>query len=182
MIINKDKRRTSTMNKNEAIFIERLKVKKTISEMDRMDWLEVSKNKVLSEDFIREFQDKVDWGMISIHSKLSEDFIREFSEKVEWFYISFHSILSENFIREFQNKVYWSFISRHHLSDDFVEEFKDRVDWKIYFEENRTSFDIIKKFIFKTDLENTKDFETAHLNNTQIQEIEKLFKLKKIFK
>jgi hypothetical protein len=136
----------------------------------------------LSEDFIREFQDKVDWKMVSMHSKLSEDFLREFSEKVEWFFLSYDQILSENFIREFKNRVHWSFISGYQiLSDNFIEEFKDRIRWKMYFEEKEASFDIIKKYIFKTDLENITEFKTNHLNDIQIREIDKLLKLKHLF-
>jgi hypothetical protein len=53
-----------------------------------IDWLDVSVNQELSENFMREFQDKVDWGIISAQQNLSEDFIREFQDKVDWDNIS----------------------------------------------------------------------------------------------
>ena len=36
-----------------------------INFQDFLVWSEISKNKTLSKDFIREFQDKVDWEYIS---------------------------------------------------------------------------------------------------------------------
>ena len=73
--------------------------------LDEVDWDNISKYLMLSEDFIREFQKKVDWDYISKYQKLSEDFIRELQNKVDWDYISEYQKLSEDFIREFQNKV-----------------------------------------------------------------------------
>ena len=97
---------------------------------DEVEWHNISIRQKLSENFIREFKDKIYWYYISEFHKLSEDFIREFQDKVDWFYISKCQKLSENFIREFQNKVNWYHISKCQvLSDDFIREFKDKVDW-----------------------------------------------------
>ena len=94
--------------------------------LDEVDWYGISKDKKLSESFIREFQDEVDWYCISLYQKLSENFIREFKDKVDWIYISRYQKLSEYFIREFQNEVNWDCISYYQkLSDDFIDEFQD---------------------------------------------------------
>ena len=79
--------------------------------LDKVDWIDISDNLNLSEDFIRKFQDKVDWESISISQTLSEDFIREFKDKVDWILISQYQTLSEPFIREFKNSVDWWHIS-----------------------------------------------------------------------
>jgi predicted AlkP superfamily pyrophosphatase or phosphodiesterase len=70
-----------------------------------VDWVSISKDKILSESFIREFQDDVDWYWISYKQKLSENFIREFADKVDWRWISVQQTLSEDFKREFQDKI-----------------------------------------------------------------------------
>jgi hypothetical protein len=85
-------------------------------------------------------------------------------------------------MREFQNELVWTDIASYqNLSDKFIIEFKDKIYWKFYFEDRNASFDIIKKFIFKTDFEDIEEFNIDHLNVSQIQEIEKLLKLKQIF-
>ena len=70
----------------------------------REQWVDISINQSLSEDFIREFQDKVDWDWISKYQNLSEDFIREFKDKVDWYYISKYQKVSNKFIEEFFQK------------------------------------------------------------------------------
>ena len=45
-------------------------------------WTDISKNKILSENFMREFQNKVNWYYISRYQQLSKDFIREFKHKM----------------------------------------------------------------------------------------------------
>ena len=98
--------------------------------LDDVNWLNVSRNIQLSENFIREFKDKVDWVRISTHQKLSEEFIKEFQNSVNWSYISIYQKLSEEFIREFQNRVNWDYISKYQkLSENFIREFQDKVNW-----------------------------------------------------
>jgi hypothetical protein len=93
-----------------------------------VDWVSISKDKILSESFIREFQDDVDWGWISQYQTLSEEFIREFQDDVDWYWISYKQKLSENFIREFADKVDWRWISvQQTLSEDFKREFQDKI-------------------------------------------------------
>ena len=73
-----------------------------------VEWDDISKNTILSEDFIREFRyefDEVGWGYISIYQKLSEDFIREFKDDVDWCFISQYQQLSDEFKEEFKHKM-----------------------------------------------------------------------------
>ena len=69
--------------------------------LDKVNWINVTRNIQLSEEFIREFQNKVNWKIISPYQNLSEDFIREFKDKVNWDYISKYQKLSPEFIKEF---------------------------------------------------------------------------------
>ena len=97
--------------------------------LDDVNWCNISYNKNLSENFIREFQDNVYWHYISEYQKLSEDFIREFQDKVDWNCISTYQKLSENFIREFKDKVNWDYISKFQkLSENFIKEFDLNID------------------------------------------------------
>ena len=99
-----------------------------------LNWSEISKKSILSEEFIREFKDSVDWITISDYQTLSEEFIREFKDRVNWIYICCSQKLSEEFIREFKDSVDWIDISfRQTLSEEFIREFKDSVDWNNIF-------------------------------------------------
>jgi hypothetical protein len=105
-------------------------IRKTINQLSKNDWINISYYQILSEDFIKEFQDKINWTCISEYQTLSEDFIREFQNKVNWSNISFYQTLSEDFIREFQDKVNWiniRFNEKLQLSDKFCEEFDEKL-------------------------------------------------------
>ena len=65
------------INKQKILF-------KFIQNNDNVDWLSISCEYTLSENFIRKFQNNVDWYYISSNQKLSENFIREFQDKVNW--------------------------------------------------------------------------------------------------
>ena len=54
---------------------------------DNQDWVKISHDEILSEDFMREFQDKVFWNIISWKQKLSENFIKEFQDKIDFYKI-----------------------------------------------------------------------------------------------
>ena len=47
------------------------------SNLDNMDWADISKNVKLRENFIREFKDYVDWKCICMYQKLKKPFILE---------------------------------------------------------------------------------------------------------
>jgi len=128
---------------------------------DKVDWDYISINQILSENFIREFKDKVDWHWISKYQTLSEEFIREFQDKVYWYYISAYQILSEEFIREFQDKVNLYYISAYQiLSEDFIREFKDKVDWDYIFIHQILSGDFIREFKDKVNWYYISEYQT----------------------
>ena len=99
-----------------------------VKDVEKIDWVKISKHQKLSEEFIREFQYKVWWKDISRYQKLSEDFIRAFKDEVCWVTISRYQKLSETFIREFKDKVYWWNISRYqNISEEFIREVKEKM-------------------------------------------------------
>lgn len=109
-------------------------------------WIEISRHKGLTEDFIREFKNEVNWNFISRCQHLSEDFIREFQYEVNWDYIAADQQLSEDFIREFANRVDWEYISIYqHLSEDFIGEFMHKIDWCLILKYQHLSEDFLRK-------------------------------------
>ncbi len=80
-------------------------IEEFINKNDNKYWSVFSRYKVLSEDFIREFQDYVDWKEISWNQILSESFIEEFKEKVNWISICRKQKLSKDFIIKFKSKL-----------------------------------------------------------------------------
>ena len=115
-------------------------------------WYLISRDQILSEDFIREFQNEVNWIIISKQQKLSEEFIREFKDIVDWYLISEHQNLSEDFIREFQNKINWnSIVEIQKLSEDFIWEFQNKLKsyWRRFFVYQELSEGFIRKFLEK---------------------------------
>lgn len=178
---------------------------KNENEISFSGWVDISQDKILSEEFIRifrnhicwnnvcrfqklsetfleEFKAEAYWVTLSRYQSLSEDFIRKHQNDVYWANISFYQVLSENFIREFEDKVFWIGISSYqNLSLAFLIEFKNQITWKNYFHHNRTNFHIVKKIISKTDYVNINELPHSMLNVEQKKELYKIIALKYMF-
>jgi hypothetical protein len=125
-----------------------------------MSWYNISKNQVLSEELIRDFQNEVNWIAISEHQYLSSDFIREM-----------------------QNKIIWPFLwQRINFSDDELIEFQSHIPWEHYFCYREASFSILRKFITKTPFLNMEQFKSSHLEEVEYTKIKNIIKLKNMFK
>jgi len=132
------------LNQSDEIVIKKFQ--------EKVDWLEISSNQNLSEQFIEKFQEKVDWWGISCNQNLSEQFIEKFKDKVYWRWISYGQKLSEQFIEKFQEKVDWEWISHDQkLSEQFIEKFQDKVYWSRISKNQKLSEQFIKKFKDKVD-------------------------------
>jgi hypothetical protein len=144
------------------------------------------RRKLLEEIGIKTPENKIQpqkWENISIDYTLSEEFIREFQVQLDWQSISSYQKMSEDFIREFVNKVCWYRIpTSQSLSDEFIIEFSDKVKWEFYFYYTEGSYPIMKKYISKTNHKKCSEFRTKHLTEKQKEEIERLLKLKNVFK
>ena len=57
---------------------------KFIQTNNNVNWIYISYNYKLSENFIRKFQDRLDWDLISSNQKLSKEFKEEFKHKIKW--------------------------------------------------------------------------------------------------
>ena len=64
------------------------------------NWVNISVNEILTEDFIREFKDYVDWFDICYYQVLTEDFMREFADKIDFEYLMESEYISDE-IKEF---------------------------------------------------------------------------------
>ena len=91
------------------------------------NWIEISKSKDITEDFIETFKNKIEWYEICSKRKLSEKFMRKYKNNISWFTVSEYQKLSEDFIREFQDEVDWFYVSYYQeISLDFIKEFKNK--------------------------------------------------------
>ena len=58
--------------------------KYTIGNNSTTDWVSLSKNEELEEDFIHEFRDDVSWLYVCIYQSLSERFIERHKSYILW--------------------------------------------------------------------------------------------------
>ena len=77
---------------------------------NNVDWIDISQNYRLSEDFMIQYQDKLNWAYISQFQRLSEEFILKFHNRISWFKISKYQSLSREFINKHKNKLRWTWI------------------------------------------------------------------------
>jgi hypothetical protein len=119
-----------------------------------VNWVCISMDQKLSEEFIGKYQDKVCWQYISAYQKLSEDFIEKHADKINWKHISAYQKLSEEFIDKYQDKVNWGCISGYQkLSKSFRKKHNVKIpynDWlytstedKINYIKAKTNYEII---------------------------------------
>jgi hypothetical protein len=124
-----------------------------------------------------------DWIYISKEINLSDDFIVAFKENLNWTTISIHQDLSEDFIRKYQHLLNWQFISRdQELSNDFLTEFENKINWPYYFLNDKPSFLMLKRHILKVNNEFSASIPLEHLSDFEQQEVKRIINLKQIFK
>lgn len=76
--------------------------------IEKIEMLKISRSyndEEIRKEITEKGIDKVDWLEISIERKLSESFIREYKDYVNWHFISLYQTLSENFVEEFKDKL-----------------------------------------------------------------------------
>jgi hypothetical protein len=85
-------------------------------------------------------------------------------------------------MRKFENKLDWESISHFiHLPNELILEFRKNIDWMELFSQHNIDFDIMKKFINKTQFENIEEFNTEHLSEDQKNRIQKILDIKYLF-
>ena len=171
------------MSEYREKLLKEINITKRVENLSKCEWIDISRNKRLTEEFIREFQDEVSWIDIST-VPISLEFIREFQDKVKWYNICQYQILTEDFIREFQDRMFWDYISTNQdVSDEFLLEFKDNIHWSWYFKDRKISFWLIKNLILKRKLKKIdyNELNIKHLTDIQKMDIQKMLTMKQIF-
>lgn len=101
----------------------------------------------------------------------------------DWVNISETPNLTDEFIREFSRQLSWFTLSRtQKFSDKILYEFKHKVVWRQYFLFQKPNFQIIIKCITKINFISLNKFDMSYLNKSQLEDIQKIFDLKKSFK
>lgn len=91
-----------------------------------MDWKEISRQKNLSEEFMKEHKDQLDWYLLCLHHKaLSESLIVEMEKHVNWNLISRLQTLSVPFI-----KSYIAYMNLFHLQKNKKLQHLTNEVWK----------------------------------------------------
>ena len=117
-----------------------------IASPGKKDWLEISSNPNLTEEFIEKHAGEVDWKCISEYQKLSEEFIERHADEVNWARISRYQKLSKEFIERHADEVDWIWISEcQKLSEKFIERHAYEVDWECISEYQKLSEEFIEK-------------------------------------
>jgi hypothetical protein len=75
-------------------------VRRKIKDIEYINWIEVSTNVKLSEDFIKEYARNVWWVYIAEHQILSEEFIKDQLINLDKYALSRYQMLSNEFILE----------------------------------------------------------------------------------
>ncbi|CCU55335.1 tryptophan repeat gene family [Adoxophyes honmai entomopoxvirus 'L'] len=105
-------------------------IHKILIKKSRKEWVELSKTKNISEEFIIKYLDYVDLLAISMYGKLSINFIEKYENKLYMLYIYIFQDLTEEYIRKNRNNIIWIPISQYQkLSEQFIIEHKKYVDW-----------------------------------------------------
>lgn len=84
------------------------------------DWVHISADQILTEEFIRMYKDNLNWVYLSWYQKLSESFIEEYVNKVDWNNIVGSQKLSYKFLKKYLYKfsLYQPFRTRNAV--DFI--------------------------------------------------------------
>ena len=112
--------RRKKIKKRQKVTLENYK-QKLGNDFQYYDFLHISTHRILSEDFIEEFQDYVHWPSICEYQQLSEEFIEKMGKHIIWDLICQHQKLSRKFIETHMDKLdYYDVISFQKLSDYFI--------------------------------------------------------------
>lgn len=138
-----------------------------------IDWYDIFRRFMVSEEFIEEFWEDFDWDYLSFFQPLSERLITKYAGLVNWEWMSANQILSEEFIERFEDKVYWGWISSNQkLSEEFIKKYKDKVDWRDISRYQVLSWKFMKEYKSYLDWENISTYQF----NIEEEDYHELFK------
>lgn len=108
-----------------------------------MNWIDISNNEQISEDFVREHADKLHWRYLSINTSVSESLLKEMEHRIsDWGFLSSYRTLSEDFIHHYKDKLNWHGISGSQpLSFSFIKEHISYINFnRLEWANNNVSF------------------------------------------
>ena len=170
------------MNIKRKNLLKEIGYNKSLIEISVKEWVKISKNIKLSEEFIIEFELYLIWDHVTLYQELTERVISECKDLIEWDILCERKVLSEEFIEKNSNELTWGMISGYQkMSDEFLIKHKDKINWIWYFTDRQASYEITKKFITKTNSRSTDHFNSSGLTQIQKNEINKMLELKHMF-
>ena len=100
-----------------------------INKYKYIDWSKLSKDEILSEEFIKTYAEFLDWANICTFQKLSENLIRDYLQYINWNCLSACQELSEEFIEEFLDKLNIEYVFRYNknLSLKIIEKYAYKI-------------------------------------------------------
>ena len=107
--------------------------------VNRVDWYEIFKTRILSEEFMREYDYFISYNHISKFQKLSEKYIRDCRFLLDWVYISEYQKLSLEFMEDFSDSLNWTLICQNNIIPiDYLERLQVYVSWESISEKELT--------------------------------------------
>jgi hypothetical protein len=125
------------MNEYRESLLRKFCIYKSESLLSKYDWFSISKDKILSEEFITEFQDNVIWICISRKQNLSDEFLVKFQHKIAWDHYFFHQMASYYITKKFYHKTTYKTITHFtsfNLSKQQTQEIQRKLDFKYMYE------------------------------------------------
>jgi hypothetical protein len=107
--------------------------------VNRVDWSEICKTRILSENFMREYDYFINYNYISKFQKLSERYIRDCRFFLNWVHISEYQKMSLEFMEYFKDSLNWTLICQNNIIPiDYLERLGVYVSWEAISEKELT--------------------------------------------
>lgn len=100
----------------------------------KLDWIQISNQPNLSEDFLEENAQHVTWYYVVCNHTLSETLMDKVFHQLCWFKwkeLYQNRVFSDTFLEKYKDDIDWGTISYYQtLSEDFIAKYKAWVDWE----------------------------------------------------
>ena len=127
------------MNEYRQKLLKEIGIKISESNLSYEDWLIISSNGKLSEEFMREFKQKIHWRVTYIHQTLSDDFLIELQDTMNWSYYFILAKPSFTIAKKFITKTnprYFDSFNLSHFDDIQINKLQRILDVKNVFQKN----------------------------------------------
>ena len=127
------------MNEYRQKLLKEIGIKISESNLSYEDWLIISSNGKLSEEFMREFKQKIHWRVTYIHQTISDDFLIELQDTMNWSYYFILAKPSFTIAKKFITKTnprYFDSFNLSHFDDIQINKLQRILDVKNVFQKN----------------------------------------------